>query len=108
MTPVCWACIETLRSMSAWDIEYWLPARDHDGYEVSNLGGVRSVDRLSAVKRDGRTGTPYRHRLKGQVLKLAIDGSGYTTTGSGPLGRVPPLVLKSFVGPRPSGQHSLH
>lgn len=52
-------------------IEIWKPVDDHCGsYEVSNLGNVRSVDRLITRKSNIA-------RIKGKVLSPNIGKSGY-------------------------------
>jgi hypothetical protein len=92
--------------------EKWLPVPDYPGYEVSNHGQVRSLDREVG----SRWGTP--KRLKGRILSQARVGGG------GPVGRydacvlfrdkkrksltVHTLVLSAFVGPRPEGMWGLH
>ena len=45
------------------EIEEWKQILGYKGYEVSNLGNIRSVDRITF---DGRT-------LKGRVLKTSIN-----------------------------------
>jgi hypothetical protein len=105
-TPVCWVCIETLRSMSAWGEEWWAPVPDRDGYEVSNLGRVRSLDRV-VTQRHGR-----RQRAKGVLLKANSDGSGYPTVNrAGPNRgrvRVHILVAHAFLGECPNGLEVCH
>lgn len=50
------------------NIEIWKPVVGYEGlYEVSNLGRVRSLDKITA---DGR-------RIKGKILKGKIDKGGY-------------------------------
>jgi hypothetical protein len=92
--------------------EKWLPVLDWPGYEVSDHGRARSVDRVVR----GAHGEP--KRLKGKLLSLVLAGS------SKPGGRyyacvlyrdgkrrqvaVHNLVLEVFVGPRPEGMWGLH
>lgn len=92
--------------------ERWLPVPGYPGYEVSDHGRVRSLDR----KAPSRWGTP--QTLTGRVLSQALVG------GSGPNGRyrgcvlyrdgkptrktVHVLVLETFVGPRPAGMNGCH
>lgn len=52
--------------------EIWKPVSNYDGlYEVSNLGRVRSLNRI-IVRRNG-----YRKTLKGTVLKKMLNSNGY-------------------------------
>jgi hypothetical protein len=53
-------------------VEKWSPVFGYQGlYEVSNLGRVRSVDRIN-INRNG-----IRRTLRGRMLRLSIDGEGY-------------------------------
>lgn len=93
--------------------ERWLPIKEFPGYEVSDHGRVRSVDREVG----SRWGTP--RAFKGKMLSQSLIG------GSGKAGRYPActlfrdgkskqvtvhvLVLTTFVGPRPEkGTHGCH
>jgi hypothetical protein len=92
--------------------ENWLPVPGYPGYEVSDQGQVRSLDR--EVR--SRWGTP--KTLKGKLLSQVKVG------GSGPGGRywacvlyrngkgrqivVHLLVLETFIGPRPQGLYGCH
>lgn len=78
--------------------EVWRPAL-RGWYEVSNLGRIRSVDRMTA---DGR-------RWRGKLIKQHLDGGKYlmfcaSINGrkSNPCAHI--LVAKAFLGPRPSGK----
>lgn len=49
-------------------IEEWKDIAGYEGiYQVSNLGRVRSLDRI----------TPHGHKLKGRVLRTPINSRGY-------------------------------
>lgn len=83
--------------------ERWEPIRGFDGYEVSDLGRVRSLDR------DDSIGRP----RSGRILRPAPGGSGYLTvrpsTNARPVTRtVHSLVLEAFVGARPDGMEACH
>lgn len=53
-------------------MEEWRDIKGYEGkYQVSNLGNVRSLDRVQ-VYSNGRV-----HTYKGQQLKLISDGKGY-------------------------------
>ena len=66
--------------------EIWKPIPGHDGYEVSNHGRVRSIDRV--IDLSSRYGTPMQRRLKGKLLtpRLYTEcfevtlGRGHTAT----------------------------
>jgi hypothetical protein len=52
--------------------EIWKDVLGYEGlYEVSNMGSVRSLDRIT----EGRNGKIYRK--KGKILKLFLNGDGY-------------------------------
>jgi hypothetical protein len=79
--------------------ERWLPIPDCPGYEVSDLGRVRS--------HYPQRGVPGPHILTG-----GIDRYGYHVVHFRPIGReqqkVHALVLRTFVGPRPEGKVVRH
>jgi hypothetical protein len=85
--------------------ERWLPVPDwEDLYEVSDLGRVRSLPRI--------TGGQWRNR-PGQVLKPYDRAKGYKEVSLMRGGRackrkVHLLVLAAFVGPRPTGLQTRH
>lgn len=93
--------------------ERWLPVAGwEDLYEVSDLGRVRSLDRLfEQVSR--RWGTPMMRRLPGRVLKPCFNRDdrvhvNFSRAGvhhSMPIHR---LVCEAFLGPRPDGTQILH
>jgi hypothetical protein len=86
--------------------ERWVAVPGYQGYEVSDLGRVRSVDRVVVHK------TGFRARRRGQLL--AQQWKGYrreyltVTLSGGRVFGVADLVLTSFVGPRPDGLLALH
>jgi NUMOD4 motif-containing protein/HNH endonuclease len=82
--------------------ERWLPVVGYEGrYEVSDLGRVRSLDRLT-VASNGR-----RARVLGRILRPAPDRKGYLQLQILPASagrrsgtrKVHHLVLEAFVGP---------
>jgi hypothetical protein len=88
--------------------EIWKPILDHDGYEVSNLGRVRSLDRF--INCPPSVLGPSRRLRRGRILKLSMSGNGYLHVS---LGRsfnvdVHTLVLRAFVGPPPDGFEGDH
>lgn len=83
--------------------EQWRPAPGLDGYEVSNYGRVRGVDR-TLTNRNG-----VKRRWKGRIRVLTPIGFGYP--GVWLKGKVYPvhrLVCEAFHGPRPEGLVTLH
>jgi hypothetical protein len=86
--------------------ELWRPVPGHEGfYEVSNLGQVRSVDRV--------INTSYRpQKHKGILLKRNLKRNGYYTVRlTWPVDKtysVHSLVASAFHGPKPPGYHCCH
>lgn len=80
--------------------EEWRPCVGHDGYEVSNLGNVRSVDRIVICRGDRP-----RRRWKGKLLVQAPI-RGYLVIkpgGNSQVRYVHLLVARAFLGERPKG-----
>lgn len=84
--------------------EEWRPVLGcESSYEVSNLGRVRSVDRVVNFT-DGRV-RPY----KGKELKLKTSPYGYHLASiEGRWRFVHRLVLEAFIGPCPPGMECRH
>lgn len=89
-------------------MERWRSVVGYEGfYEVSEFGGVRSLDRV------GVCGRP-RALHRGRVLKPFVDsGNGYLAVNLSKCGKakkrtVHTLVLEAFVGPRPLGMEGCH
>lgn len=91
-------------------VEQWRPVVGYEGfYEVSNLGRVRSLDRV-AVRGDG-----VRCRQRSLVLKQSICGRlanyykvGLSKNGQLKTRNVAKLVADAFLGPRPEGTEIAH
>lgn len=88
------------------EVENWLPVVGYEGlYEVSNLGHVRSLDRVSTGKRP--------RKLRGRTLSLGLGSNGnYRIVGLCREGQsvshsVHRLVCEAFHGP-PGGLHTRH
>jgi hypothetical protein len=87
--------------------EQWRPIPGHPGHEVSDLGRVRSVDRMIQVG-------PSRERIyRGRVLQIVINSHGRPAIDLSSGGRrkkrlVQTLVLEAFAGARPPGAVCCH
>jgi hypothetical protein len=88
--------------------EIWKAIPGHKGYEVSNLGQVRSIDR--EVVQIGPSGGVIGRRLRGKVLKLIRNGNYLRVSlGGGDCGHnVHSLVLRAFVGKCPPRKQACH
>jgi hypothetical protein len=86
--------------------ENWRAIAGYAGYQVSDQGRVRSLDRV--ITRLTKRG-PVPARMKGRIRKPSSAGNGYCIVT---LGRARPyihsLVLEAFVGPRPPGHQAAH
>ena len=84
--------------------ETWKSIPGYEGlYEVSDLGRVRSLDRIDTAGR----------RCKGRVLKpRPNEWNRYSVylckDGYNRIRKVHQLVLEAFVGPRPEGYEACH
>lgn len=98
--------------------EAWKAVVGHEGaYEVSDLGRVRSVDRVRTqriAKGDDRTRMVDR-LMKGRVLApVKTKSGGYLrvslSDGQGGVAtrKIHQLVCEAFIGPSPDGQMPLH
>lgn len=82
-------------------IERWLPVIGYEGlYEVSDLGGVKSLDHTT-VDKNGRL-----MQWSGRQMRVSPGKNGYprvrlTKSGEQANHSVHHLVLEAFVGPRP-------
>lgn len=75
-------------------------------YEVSDIGDVRSVPRITKTERGQR-------HLKGKPISSWSDGTGHRLVGLYKSGKVTnrslhTLVLEAFTGPRPDGMEGCH
>lgn len=57
--------------------EIWKSIPNYSGYQVSNLGKIKSLDRFVPVTRHGKT---FMRFYKGRIKKPKIDGLGYYFT----------------------------
>lgn len=84
--------------------EQWLPIAGYEGiYEVSDLGRIRSLDRLDARgrRRTGRMRSARRQPSGHLTVSLCRDRSQRVFL-------VHHLVLLAFIGPRPAGMEGCH
>jgi hypothetical protein len=92
----CWGC----------DMEEWRAVVGYEGiYEVSNLGNVRSLDRVMTYP-SGRI-----IRWRGKILTPGKTGDRLTVSLGDGVSKsyyVHDLVLKSFVGARPANEEGCH
>lgn len=87
--------------------EIWKPIYGFENYQVSNLGRVKSLDRLV----NGNCGSVYVS--KGRILKPGKDNGGYQHIGLCKDGKrttfaVHRLVWEAFNGKRPEGMEINH
>lgn len=89
--------------------EVWRAVPGFEGfYEVSDLGRVRSLDRVIRSSRGGGTQV-----ARGRLLSPSIDGDGrrvvsLSRDGRRRVRRVYQLVMEAFVGPCPPGMEVCH
>lgn len=90
-------------------MEVWKPIPSEPGYEASDLGRVRSVDRVVFAAQSAKQAA-HERKYKGQVLKPGRTPSGHLTVSCGRKNSrsVHVLVLEAFVGFCPLGQECLH
>lgn len=95
-------------------MEEWKPIPGHFGYEASDMGRLRSIDRTIVFEayttRCGVERAASVRKFKGRILRPARCASGHWST---PLGRgsgkfVHVLVMLAFVGPPPEGHEVAH
>ena len=75
-------------------MENWKPVVGHEGYEVSDLGRVKSHHRGGRI-------------LRPQMRNNSLSGHHYVVL-RGVRKSVHHLVLEAFVGPRPAGMQARH
>ena len=90
--------------------EIWRAIPGFDGYEASNLGRIRSLDRT--VIRGSSHGGMRPRKYRGRMLNQSTHSGGYLLAHVGP-GRsrtryVHRLVLLTFEGPAPVGHEVGH
>jgi hypothetical protein len=94
--------------MGEWQDEVWRDIPGWDGYQVSNMGRVRSIDRLRRCSADGRTrmfpGTTLKPRTNGyyQCVRLRRGKFDYRMIS------IHRLVAQCFLSPDPSRPNVNH
>ena len=88
-------------------IERWRDIPGHPGYQVSDHGRVRGLDRTTTT-----TNGQVRH-YKGKILSTPLNTGGYQTVhlythGKSRKRYVHALVAEAFIGPRPEGMEVCH
>lgn len=87
--------------------ERWLPVPGYEGfYEISDLGRVRSVDRVVRIS-DGRL-VPYKGKLLSAKTSRGYKIVNLHKPGIEKYRTVHSLVLEAFIGPRPDGLECCH
>lgn len=61
--------------MNTLEKEEWRPIDKYPGFEVSNTGKIRSIDRTIIQKSNG--GNSYKRLVKGHIIPLQVDHGGY-------------------------------
>lgn len=88
--------------------ERWLPVVGYEGlYEVSDVGDIRSVDRMKPNRWGGNS------QLRGHAMAAVTDSDGYRVVnlyraGHRQMLKAHRIVLEAFVGPCPHGLQCLH
>lgn len=83
--------------------ELWKVIPGWEDYEVSNLGRIRSLDRVDSLGR----------HLRGKLRPPCVNTGGYLQVGLSRNGRrtkqlIHRLVMLAFIGPPPPGQDVCH
>jgi NUMOD4 motif/HNH endonuclease len=94
-------------------IEIWKDIPNHPGYQVSDLGRVRSFwKRFAKGKAPGGIGLGWGTKVGDtpHILKQSTNHYGYfvVNLGKNQVRHVANLVIEAFVGPRPEGQQCCH
>lgn len=91
--------------MSIVEAEEWRAIPGFPGYEASNLGRIRSLDRIV----NGNPSQLCGERMRGRILKPAVNNCGYYRVCiNRKMKSVHRLVASSFLGAIPPGMHINH
>lgn len=91
-------------------VEIWKPIPGFNGYEASDLGRVRSIDRVITVDHRGR-GEQCLRRYCGRILRASPGPRGYLRVRLGyscNVKYVAKLIMLAFVGDPPPGYQVAH
>lgn len=83
--------------------EVWKPIPDYDGYEVSDQGNVKSIERISTDGRRLKEKILRQHEVRGHYLAVSLSKNGKSNTCL-----VHKLVMIAFVGKREKGYEINH
>lgn len=88
----------------------WLPVPDYPGYEVSNEGEVRSLDRMIYNPRSETGNWPKYRKYPGRILIPVKTHAGYLRVqlGKNNYFGIHQLVAMTFIGPCPNGMQICH
>ena len=83
-------------------IEEWRSIKGYKNYEASNLGRIKSLDRLVNSRGSGK------RIVKGKILKPFFDNNGYLMVKpNGKPKRIHQLVAIAFLNHTPDGTHKI-
>lgn len=91
------------------ELEEWRPLVGYEGlYEISSLGRVRSLTRVSKIR--SPSGIECSRTYPGKLLSVSRDGHGYRQFTAVREGREETIAVRralcaAFYGPRPSRAH---
>lgn len=92
-----------LKNMNMNDEEIWMDIEGYEGYQVSNLGRARSLDRIDSLGRlwKGKIRKPFSDKDGYQLVQLCKDGKRKAFL-------VHRLIYEAFCGKIPSGMQVNH
>lgn len=91
-------------------VELWKPVQNYEElYEVSNLGSVKSLERLAHTQQTEKKA----HKIKERILKPGVNNQGYLTVSLSKQGKrktfkIYRLVSEAFLGTKPKNYVTRH